>query len=66
MGLDPEEVRVPIHLWHGELDREVKAATVRALVGKLPGCEATFFGEEGHISGMVRRSTEIVAALAST
>jgi pimeloyl-ACP methyl ester carboxylesterase len=53
----------PLHLWHGELDRESNAARVRELVTMLPQCKATFYPAEGHISLIANHADEIISVL---
>jgi pimeloyl-ACP methyl ester carboxylesterase len=52
-----------VHLWHGELDREVPVATARAVAQRLPQCQATFYPAEAHISVIVNHAEAIVRAL---
>jgi pimeloyl-ACP methyl ester carboxylesterase len=44
----PEEIRVPIRLWHGEADGVVPVAMGRSLATAIPGCRAEFIGDAGH------------------
>lgn len=59
----PEEVRVPVQLWHGEADRTVPAAMGRRLAERLPDCEARFLPDEGHFSLVVRHIDAVLARL---
>lgn len=52
-----------IHMWHGEVDDQVKVAQARESVMRLPHCHATFYPNEGHVSTIVNHASEIVAAL---
>ncbi len=40
-----------ICVWHGELDRNVPASAMRAMLAKLPPCEASFYADAGHSVG---------------
>ncbi len=54
---------MPVHLWHGELDRNVAPEMGRYQAQAIPGCRATFYEDEGHISVAVNRIEEILSAL---
>jgi pimeloyl-ACP methyl ester carboxylesterase len=62
-GLGLEQIRVPVHLWHGEKDIVVPPAMCRYLARTIPGCQARFYGEEGHFSLPCNRIGEILAAV---
>jgi pimeloyl-ACP methyl ester carboxylesterase len=47
---DPGEIPVPVHLWHGELDRNVPVSVCRFLGDSLPGCRLHILPEEAHLS----------------
>jgi pimeloyl-ACP methyl ester carboxylesterase len=58
------EVRCPnIHLWHGELDRNVPIAMGRAVAERLPNCQASFLAGEGHLSLLYNHGAQIVERL---
>jgi len=48
-GFAPEEIRVPVHMWHGELDRNSPIALARRLAAAIPGCRTTFAPDGGHL-----------------
>lgn len=52
-----------IHLWHGELDDQIKVTQARESVKRLPHCEATFYPGDGHISTIANHADEIVRSL---
>jgi pimeloyl-ACP methyl ester carboxylesterase len=62
---DPRAIRLPVHLWHGELDRNVAAASARRLAAAIPGSRATFYPDEAHFSLVVNRAAEILPVLAA-
>jgi len=44
------QIRVPVFLWHGELDATVPVGMGRYLAATIPGCKAVFLPEDGHYS----------------
>ena len=62
-GFDVGAIRVPVGIWHGELDRIVPCAMGRRLAAHIPRCNSTFFPEEGHYSLLVHRRATILEAL---
>ena len=63
-GCDLTAVKVPVLLWHGELDRNVPAACGRYLARALPNCRAAFYENEAHLSLPINRQEELFGALA--
>ncbi len=64
-GFSLDEIRVPVHIWHGEQDETVPVAMARYLARAIPGSRATFYADEGHHL-LYRRWPQILAALAPT
>jgi pimeloyl-ACP methyl ester carboxylesterase len=62
-GFRLEDIRMPVHLWQGELDRNVSPEMGRYQAQAIPDCKATFYDDEGHMSLGVNRVGEILAAL---
>lgn len=62
-GFELEEIRVPVQLWHGDLDVNVPPAMGRALAGRIRNCRSRFYADEGHFSLPFGRIGEILAAL---
>jgi pimeloyl-ACP methyl ester carboxylesterase len=62
-GLRVEDIRVPVHLWHGELDVSTPVAMGRYLAAAIPRCRAHFVPDEGHFLAYACWP-EILAALA--
>jgi pimeloyl-ACP methyl ester carboxylesterase len=60
-----ESIRVPFHLWHGEQDTTVPVEMGRWLARSVPGCQATYFPEDGHFSLPVNRIGAILRTLAA-
>ena len=63
-GFDLEALDLPVALWHGERDRNVPVAHGRYLAGVIPGCRATFYAADAHLSTFVNHRRELLAALA--
>ncbi len=63
-GFRLEDIRMRVHLWHGELDRNCPVAMGRAVARAIPDCVARFESAEGHLF-MVRRGEELLKALES-
>jgi len=57
-----EEIRAPVHLWHGELDVVVPSAMGHYLARTIPGCRARFYPQDGHFSLPFTRLPEILSA----
>lgn len=62
-GFPLEEIRVPVHLWHGEKDVVVPSGMARYLEGRIPGARATYYADEGHFSLVVDRFEEMLGSL---
>jgi pimeloyl-ACP methyl ester carboxylesterase len=62
-GFQPDDLTIPVHLWHGERDNEISIRTARALAVRIPNCAATFPPDEGHISTIVNYGSQIVRTL---
>lgn len=58
------DVRVPVHIWHGESDNLAPASLVRQMAAGIPRCEATFYPGEGHAEPLTRHADEVLEALA--
>lgn len=52
-----------VYLWHGGMDRNVPIAMGRAVAKRLPGCQASFLEEEGHLSLLYNHGSEIIETL---
>ena len=61
-GFSLGDFGVPVHVWHGLLDRFVPPAHAEYLSEHLPDAETTLWPDEGH-AGLLARWPEIVAAL---
>jgi pimeloyl-ACP methyl ester carboxylesterase len=52
-----------LFLWHGGLDRNVPISMAKAVSERIPGCRASFFPEEGHLSLLYNHGEEIISTL---
>ena len=43
------EIRMPVHLWQGELDISVPPSSSRYLARQIPDCRSTFIPDAGHL-----------------
>ena len=62
-GFQLEDIPVPVHLWHGEQDRNVPPAMGRYLAVSIPASHATFYRDEAHLSLMRHHAHDILVAL---
>jgi len=58
-GFHLQDIRIRIHLWHGEKDRIVPPELGRYMAQAIPDCSATFYPDEGHFSIILNRIEEI-------
>jgi pimeloyl-ACP methyl ester carboxylesterase len=61
-GFNPEDIRVPVHIWHGEQDRTVPPRMAHYLARSIPGARLTLYPHEGHHL-LFERWPEILATL---
>jgi pimeloyl-ACP methyl ester carboxylesterase len=47
-GFRLEDIRMQVHLWHGEDDLSIPVSVARHVAAAIPNCHATFIHEEGH------------------
>jgi pimeloyl-ACP methyl ester carboxylesterase len=58
-GFRLQDIRIAVHLWHGEKDRIVPSEMGRYMARIIPDCRATFYPDEGHFSIILNRIEEI-------
>ncbi len=63
-GFQLEDIRVPVHLWHGTDDDLATVAMARYVGGKIPGCKLTLCENEAHLL-LFPHWEEILAQLTS-
>ena len=61
-GFRLEDIRTPVHLWHGEQDANAPITMGRHLAATIPESRAMFYPGEGHLH-FVDRLPEILATL---
>jgi pimeloyl-ACP methyl ester carboxylesterase len=59
----PQEIQIPVHLWHGEDDRNAPIAMGRYMAMAIPNSRTKFYPGEGHISLFKKYSEEIFSTL---
>ncbi len=59
-----EEIAMPVHLWQGEVDRNVPPAMARFVARSIPDCRAKFYPDEGHLSLLEHHFEEVLQVLA--
>jgi len=62
-GFRLQDVRMPVLLWHGELDRNIPVEMARFMASAVPGCAAKFYPGEGHLSLFKKYVEEIIGIL---
>jgi len=62
-GFRLEEITMEVHLWQGELDKNVPPSMGQYQARTIPNCRAHFFPDEAHISLVVNHIEEILGAL---
>ena len=65
-GFDLQEITGPVFLWHGGQDANVPLTVGRHVAEAIPGCQATFIEEEGHLSLARRVLEDVLASLGGT
>ena len=61
-GFRPQEIRVPVSIWHGELDRLVPVGAARYLARVIPHSSARFLPGDAHMIH-IRHAEEIFGGL---
>ena len=60
----PREIQIPVHIWHGEEDRNAPIAMGRYMANAIPNSQAKYYSGEGHISLFKKYAEEIFTTLA--
>ena len=62
-GYQLQDISMQIYLWHGGLDTQVPISVGQYVAKTVPGCQAKFFPDEGHLSLAHNHIEEILSAL---
>lgn len=62
-GFQPEDIRVPVRLWHGKEDANFHWTMAAELAARIPGCRVRLLDGEGHYSIAFRRCGDILRDL---
>jgi len=54
-GFDPNEITMPVHYWHGELDAVVPIEVVKKELASRPHARVTYLPSDGHFSLVLKR-----------
>jgi pimeloyl-ACP methyl ester carboxylesterase len=61
-GFDAADIRVPVHIWHGQMDETVPVRMAYYVAARIPGSSAVFYPAEGHHL-LYQRWPEILATV---
>jgi pimeloyl-ACP methyl ester carboxylesterase len=64
-GFSLQEVRMPVHIWHGEQDELQPIRQGQIMANALPNARAKFYPNEGHISLFVNHYDELLSTIVS-
>ena len=59
-GFAPEEIRVPVSVWHGRDDRNFRWPVAEALAARIPGARLHLVENEGHYSLPIQQARAIL------
>ncbi|MEY2480922.1 MAG: hypothetical protein QOI04_1849 [Verrucomicrobiota bacterium] len=65
-GFSLDEVRVPVRLWHGKIDRAFSFRLAEEIAARLPNCQLRLIENAGHYSLPIRNMREILVDLLAT
>jgi pimeloyl-ACP methyl ester carboxylesterase len=61
-GFELDEIKVPVHLWHGTDDNSTTMAMARHMAGRIPNCQPCICEGEAHML-LFPRWEEILTAV---
>jgi pimeloyl-ACP methyl ester carboxylesterase len=62
-GFSLQEVRIPVHIWHGEQDEIQPIGQGQIMANALPNARAKFYPNEGHISLIMNHYEELLSTI---
>lgn len=62
-GFSLQDIKLPILLWHGDLDKNIPVEMARRMAAVVPQCDAAFYPNEGHLSLFKKNAQEIIHSL---
>jgi pimeloyl-ACP methyl ester carboxylesterase len=62
-GFPLREIRMPVHIWHGEQDELLPIGQGQIMANALPDAHAKFYPSEGHISLIMNHYDELLSAI---
>lgn len=62
-GFALQDIRVPVHVFHGAMDQNAPIALGKRIAALIPNCRSSFYDDEGHCL-IISRASEILSALA--
>jgi pimeloyl-ACP methyl ester carboxylesterase len=62
-GFDLGQIKVPLHLWHGEADKNIPFSSAQRMAALIPTSRTRWFKDDGHYSLPMLRSEELVEAM---
>jgi pimeloyl-ACP methyl ester carboxylesterase len=62
-GFPPQEIRIPVLIWHGALDNAVPVSHAKRLARQIGGSALCIHADEGHHSLAMNRAGEVLTAL---
>jgi len=63
-GFHFDDIRLPVHFWHGKADRNIPWTYAQQVAAMIPGAVTHWKEEDGHYSLPVLRTAEIVRTVA--
>jgi pimeloyl-ACP methyl ester carboxylesterase len=64
-GFSLREIRMPVHIWHGEQDELLPIRQGQIMANALPNARAKFYPNEGHISLTMNHYEELLSTVVS-
>lgn len=61
----PQDIQIPVYLWHGEADQNAPIAMGQYMAAAIPNSQAKFYPGEGHLSLFKKYAKEIFQTMIS-